>query len=195
MPGPGILGRMMPIRSMCRDLARLITAAWGRGAVVEQPVPTGPHEARYLKLDSSKAAAELGWRPAAFRCRAGRMDGGMVSGLATGRPDGLGSDSRANRPLSGEDRTMAAARGALVCGVTGFIGATLAGRLIAEGLGVCVPRASWQGYHGLREDERQHSNDRGPTLRVGLRPQPTQRVGLRLRALRISPCWISPPFK
>jgi len=46
-----------------RDLARLLVEAWGRGKVVEQPVPTGPHEARYLKLDSSKAAAELGWRP------------------------------------------------------------------------------------------------------------------------------------
>jgi CDP-glucose 4,6-dehydratase len=46
-----------------RDLAGLLVRAWGQGEVVEQPVPTGPHEAHYLKLDSSKAAAELGWRP------------------------------------------------------------------------------------------------------------------------------------
>jgi CDP-glucose 4,6-dehydratase len=45
-----------------RDLAALMIGAWGKGQVVEQPVPTGPHEARLLKLDSSKATAELSWR-------------------------------------------------------------------------------------------------------------------------------------
>jgi CDP-glucose 4,6-dehydratase len=46
-----------------RDLAEMLVRAWGRGEVVLEPVASGPHETRYLKLDSSKAAAELGWRP------------------------------------------------------------------------------------------------------------------------------------
>lgn len=45
-----------------RVLARAIVGRWGRGQVIEEPVLTGPHEAKYLKLDSSKAHAELGWR-------------------------------------------------------------------------------------------------------------------------------------
>lgn len=45
-----------------RVLARAIVQRWGRGQVIEEPVLTGPHEAKYLKLDSSKAHAELGWR-------------------------------------------------------------------------------------------------------------------------------------
>lgn len=44
-----------------RTLARTMIERWGRGQLVEQPLPTGPHEARYLKLDSSKAHAELDW--------------------------------------------------------------------------------------------------------------------------------------
>lgn len=44
-----------------RILARTMIDRWGRGQIVEQPLPTGPHEARYLKLDSSKAHAELDW--------------------------------------------------------------------------------------------------------------------------------------
>jgi CDP-glucose 4,6-dehydratase len=46
-----------------RAVARQVVRAWGSGEVVELPAPTGPHEAHHLKLDSSKAAAELGWRP------------------------------------------------------------------------------------------------------------------------------------
>jgi CDP-glucose 4,6-dehydratase len=45
-----------------RILAREMIEHWGRGEIIEEPVVTGPHEARYLKLDSSKAHAELGWK-------------------------------------------------------------------------------------------------------------------------------------
>lgn len=45
-----------------RTLARTMIERWGRGQIIEEPLPTGPHEARYLKLDSSKAHAELDWR-------------------------------------------------------------------------------------------------------------------------------------
>jgi CDP-glucose 4,6-dehydratase len=36
---------------------------WGNGARWETPVGAHPHEARSLRLDSSKARAQLGWRP------------------------------------------------------------------------------------------------------------------------------------
>jgi CDP-glucose 4,6-dehydratase len=45
------------------ELARAVTEYWGQGRLVLEPAPAGPHEARGLKLDSSKAVAELGWRP------------------------------------------------------------------------------------------------------------------------------------
>ena len=37
--------------------------AWGEGASWRLADETGPHEAHFLKLDSSKARARLGWRP------------------------------------------------------------------------------------------------------------------------------------
>ena len=46
-----------------RELAKQLIESWGKGEVVEQATPTGPHEAHYLKLDSSKAGAILGWKP------------------------------------------------------------------------------------------------------------------------------------
>jgi CDP-glucose 4,6-dehydratase len=45
------------------ELARRFVARWGQGQLRLAEQPTGPHEARYLKLDSSKAHQELGWRP------------------------------------------------------------------------------------------------------------------------------------
>jgi CDP-glucose 4,6-dehydratase len=45
-----------------RQVADLLVTHWGQGAVEEQVDPAGPHEAHFLRLDSSKAAAELGWR-------------------------------------------------------------------------------------------------------------------------------------
>jgi CDP-glucose 4,6-dehydratase len=51
-----------PLPLTVREVAHLLVKHWGRGSVVEDVDPTGPHEAHLLRLDSSKAAAELGWR-------------------------------------------------------------------------------------------------------------------------------------
>jgi CDP-glucose 4,6-dehydratase len=40
-----------------------LTSAWGEGAAWELDVRPQPHEANYLKLDCSKAAARLHWQP------------------------------------------------------------------------------------------------------------------------------------
>lgn len=45
------------------QLAHRFVDRWGKGSVVEQPDPSAPHEARYLRLDSSKARSELNWQP------------------------------------------------------------------------------------------------------------------------------------
>ena len=45
-----------------REIADRLVGHWGRGEVVEAVDPNAPHEARHLKLDSSRAAAVLGWR-------------------------------------------------------------------------------------------------------------------------------------
>ena len=37
---------------------------WGTGSLTLQQEAQGPYEAHTLKLDSSKARARLGWRPA-----------------------------------------------------------------------------------------------------------------------------------
>lgn len=44
-------------------LADRLCAGWGDGAQVVMDTGNHPHEAHYLKLDSSKARSELGWRP------------------------------------------------------------------------------------------------------------------------------------
>jgi len=44
-------------------IADYLTNAWGDGAGWVQDEGVNPHEAHYLKLDSSKARARLGWRP------------------------------------------------------------------------------------------------------------------------------------
>jgi CDP-glucose 4,6-dehydratase len=49
-----------PVEWIVRELVEL----WGGSARWERDVRVQPHEARYLKLDCSKAAARLGWRPA-----------------------------------------------------------------------------------------------------------------------------------
>ena len=46
-----------------RNLARLMAANWPRARIVEASQESGPHEARLLRLDSSKAAEHLGWQP------------------------------------------------------------------------------------------------------------------------------------
>ena len=44
-----------------RGVAESLVRHWGRGRIVESVDPGAPHEAHYLKLDSSLAAVELGW--------------------------------------------------------------------------------------------------------------------------------------
>lgn len=46
-----------------RDIVGMAVANWGAGARWEQDPGEHPHEAHYLKLDCSKAAMLLGWRP------------------------------------------------------------------------------------------------------------------------------------
>jgi 2-polyprenyl-6-methoxyphenol hydroxylase-like FAD-dependent oxidoreductase len=43
-------------------VAASMVEQWGRGEVLVEEDPTAPHEAHHLRLDSSKAAAELGWQ-------------------------------------------------------------------------------------------------------------------------------------
>lgn len=40
-----------------------LVKAWGEGASFRLSVEAGPHEAHFLKIDSSKARQQLGWRP------------------------------------------------------------------------------------------------------------------------------------
>jgi CDP-glucose 4,6-dehydratase len=49
----------VPVSHIVETLVRL----WGEGARWERDAGEHPHEAAYLKLDCSKAAARLGWRP------------------------------------------------------------------------------------------------------------------------------------
>lgn len=44
------------------DLVQRVVNRWGRGSIELQIDPDAPHEAKYLKLDSSKAWDRLGWR-------------------------------------------------------------------------------------------------------------------------------------
>ena len=46
-----------------RELARLMVVNWPKGQIVEAAQESGPHEARLLRLDCTKAAEQLDWRP------------------------------------------------------------------------------------------------------------------------------------
>jgi CDP-glucose 4,6-dehydratase len=46
-----------------RDVIDLLVARWGRGAGWDHDGSEHPHEARFLKLDCSKARQILGWQP------------------------------------------------------------------------------------------------------------------------------------
>jgi CDP-glucose 4,6-dehydratase len=46
------------------EVARMMLAHWGEGSLRVDIDPNAPHEARLLRLDSSKSAYGLGWRPA-----------------------------------------------------------------------------------------------------------------------------------
>jgi CDP-glucose 4,6-dehydratase len=45
------------------ELARAMAGAWGAGEIIEDPQTGQVHEAGLLRLDSSKAAHELRWKP------------------------------------------------------------------------------------------------------------------------------------
>jgi CDP-glucose 4,6-dehydratase len=45
------------------DIVKLAIHEWGKGSYAVQQDPGQPHEAGLLKLDMSKAVAELGWKP------------------------------------------------------------------------------------------------------------------------------------
>ena len=45
------------------DVAQRLISAWGKGELRIQPDPDAPHEARYLRLNASKARTRLGWEP------------------------------------------------------------------------------------------------------------------------------------
>jgi CDP-glucose 4,6-dehydratase len=45
------------------NLADIFCSAWGSGLAWRREEDKGPHEANFLKLDSSKAKAVLGWKP------------------------------------------------------------------------------------------------------------------------------------
>jgi CDP-glucose 4,6-dehydratase len=49
--------------SSVRELVGALRRCWDRIQVVEAPDPAAPHEAATLRLDSTKAATRLGWRP------------------------------------------------------------------------------------------------------------------------------------
>ncbi len=48
---------------MVRDLVELFIGLWGNGRWADASDPLHPHEAGLLKLDISRAEAELGWKP------------------------------------------------------------------------------------------------------------------------------------
>ena len=47
-----------------QDLLRVLAARWGAGADWQIEAAPQPHEAKLLRLDSSKARSELNWQPA-----------------------------------------------------------------------------------------------------------------------------------
>jgi CDP-glucose 4,6-dehydratase len=57
--GPA-MGDARPVEWIADRLVR----AWGTPAAWERDTADHPHEAHFLRLDTSKAAAELGWQPA-----------------------------------------------------------------------------------------------------------------------------------
>jgi CDP-glucose 4,6-dehydratase len=45
------------------DLAKHVISKWGKGELKIQPDPHAPHEAQFLRLNTSKARTRLGWKP------------------------------------------------------------------------------------------------------------------------------------
>lgn len=54
-------------------LVSLVAKHWGRDARLDRSTGLHPHEARFLRLDSSKARFELGWHPRLSLERAVKM--------------------------------------------------------------------------------------------------------------------------
>lgn len=46
-----------------REVAQRLVSTWGKGELHVQPDPSAPHEAQYLRLNTSKACNRLAWRP------------------------------------------------------------------------------------------------------------------------------------
>ena len=62
--GPYNIGPNHESDAAVLDVVCMSCKFWGEGAEYQaMAVPDGPHEARYLRLDNSKAQARLGWRP------------------------------------------------------------------------------------------------------------------------------------
>ena len=60
---PEVAAQLAPTGHKIMSGTRTLCEVWGMGAAYEiQPI-SQPHEAHYLKLDCSKAAARLGWQP------------------------------------------------------------------------------------------------------------------------------------
>ena len=69
-------------------IADRLVQKWGKGASWESDSGNHPHEANYLKLDSSKARAHLGWRPRL------RLDSALDSLIDWYRADAEGGDMK-----------------------------------------------------------------------------------------------------
>ena len=72
-----------------RWIAERVTALWGNGASWRLDAEPSPHEASYLKLDASRALADLGWRPRL------RLDGALGYLVAWYRNWNAGEDMHA----------------------------------------------------------------------------------------------------
>lgn len=72
-----------------RYLAEKMTSLWGRNAKWEERAdPTAPHEAHYLKLDTTKVRREVGWRPRF------RLDDALAYTVAWYQAFGAGKDMK-----------------------------------------------------------------------------------------------------
>lgn len=63
MPQPTILDPVTDDGWPVERIATKVASIWGQDAAWVWDGDPGAHEAGHLKLDSSKARAELGWRP------------------------------------------------------------------------------------------------------------------------------------
>jgi CDP-glucose 4,6-dehydratase len=69
------------------ELLELFVRHWGSGRWQPEPGLSGPHEARLLRLDSSKAREQLGWRPSLELTEAVRLTAEWYRHAAAGATD------------------------------------------------------------------------------------------------------------